>query len=524
MDAIKFSKLNNLYKSLKQLDLDILGKFNCTEIADEDYFSYGIQNDVVSNALNILVNYLSGNIESVGVDNSCRMILEALTIFKMDTHGDISPIQKSIYRYGYAYVDLDNFKLVTPKEQFQEEQFKRIKADRNKCSNYIKKHFGCEYEDIVKRKNGSDDPCFYLKKKINSPIVFTKLIDKYFPENKDMRRLYDFFSIMIHPRCEMDPTVEKDTMNLHQHFVDDIINLVSEFLSNNHLLPSLKYVNDFNSDFFYNPLLTINVNNIKETELAFNLMIKSICGVFENYDWFTWFFLEKTKYLVLDMLISLSLGYTEHVIASFKPFAEMFSIFYVINTHENITEFELLKRSYFISSRIQFNEHFKTYNIAASNHYYKEELQSLYDNYYATQYNIDSFSKFYDKYLHNSLYFLDDSKKSFNKFVREAFEGIAIDEMQAKDLMTTYKISKDMTHASGYSFNATVDLVRITSHKVIHSSLFMLYQFLLDVIATLNEQAINIDLTNIMSFLNSHMQIQLDAIGEIYQKYDADSN
>ena len=102
MEQEKFEKLNNLYKSLKRLDSDILAKFNCAEITDEDYFFYGIHNDIVSNALNILVNYLTGNIESAGVDNSCRMILEALTILAMDESGDIETVQKSIYRYSYA--------------------------------------------------------------------------------------------------------------------------------------------------------------------------------------------------------------------------------------------------------------------------------------------------------------------------------------------------------------------------------------------------------------------------------------
>lgn len=50
--------------------MDILAKFNHDEISDCGYFFYGIYNDIVSNALNIIVNYLVGNIESAGVDNS----------------------------------------------------------------------------------------------------------------------------------------------------------------------------------------------------------------------------------------------------------------------------------------------------------------------------------------------------------------------------------------------------------------------------------------------------------------------
>lgn len=521
MDEKRFIELNNLYKSLKQSDADILAKFDGEEISDEDYFFYGIQNDIISNTLNILVNYLTGNIESVGVDNSCRIILEVLTIFAMDDNGDISKTQKRIYRYIYSYVDLANFKLITTKEQFQEERFKSIKAVRNKCANYIKKHFGCEYEDIVKPENGVDDPCFYLKKNLTDKIVFSKLIDKYFAKDTRIGRLYEFFSIMAHPRYEMNPEVEKSAMQVHQSFVDDVLKLVTEFLTSKNLLPEPKDVNDFNADFFYNPILANNVHNIREIELAFNLTIDRICNRGGECDWFNLFFLEKSKYLVLDMLTSFSLGYLEHVVTTFKPFIELFGVFHSVKSHDP-TEIEYLKRCYWITSRIQFNEHFKAYNIYASNKDYMEELQSLYDNYYSARYKVQTFKKFYDKCLHNSLYFLDNSKKSFNKFVRETFQDIATDELQCKEFIILYKISKDMAHASGYSFNATPDLIAVTSHRAILTTLYVICHFLQTEINALKEQGADVDLSAVIETLKVHMQFHADAIGYFYQNHDSE--
>lgn len=327
---------------------------------------------------------------------------------------------------------------------------------------------------------------------------------------------------MVHPRYEMDPGAEIVTMEVHQHFVDDILNLVADSLIDNNLLQNSKSNNDFNDDFFYNPLLANNVINLYAMEFAFNLTIKNICDLPTGFDSFSWFFLEKTKYLVLDMMTSLSLGYTEHVIASFKPFMELFSIFYAINTHGDLTEFEYLKKSCWISSRIQFNEHIKKYNMPASNHTYMEELQALFDNYYAAKYKVNSFNKFYDKYLHNSLYFLDDAKKSFNKFVRESINGISADDLQNKEFMTLYKISKDMAHASGYSFNATVDFVRVTSHRVLFTTLYVIYHFLLNAIETLAEHDVKVDLEDIKYALELHMQIQIDAIEQIYRRHYTD--
>ena len=149
-----------------------------------------------------------------------------------------------------------------------------------------------------------------------------------------------------------------------------------------------------------------------------------------------------------------------------------------------------------------------------------EELQSLFDNYYAVKYKVKTFNKFYDKYLHNSLYFLDNSKKSFNKFVREAINGISADELQSKEFMTLYKISKDMAHASGYSFNATADFVRVTSHRVLFTTLYIIYHFLLNAIDTLEEHDVKTDLSAMKDTLELLMQTQLDAIAEVYAKHN----
>ena len=65
MESNKEIKLdiNDLYKILKIHDLEILKKYNHTEISDRDYFSYAINSDLISNSLNIIVNYLSDNLE-----------------------------------------------------------------------------------------------------------------------------------------------------------------------------------------------------------------------------------------------------------------------------------------------------------------------------------------------------------------------------------------------------------------------------------------------------------------------------
>ena len=81
--------INQLNKALKQQDVEILKHYNDNSISDNDYFNYAIDSDIFSNSLNVITNYLSNNMESAGVDLSCRSIIEALVIREMNKKGDI---------------------------------------------------------------------------------------------------------------------------------------------------------------------------------------------------------------------------------------------------------------------------------------------------------------------------------------------------------------------------------------------------------------------------------------------------
>ena len=163
MEQEKFSSLQYLYKVLKKYDVEILKHFCDTSISDNEYFYYGINSDIISNSLNILTNYLSGNIESAGVDISCRIIIEAIVILLMDGTGKISDKQKTIYRYLYAYVDFDNFHSVLTDADKEDERIKKILADKDKAEKAILEHFNCTSKDFNNIKINIDDPCFYLK-------------------------------------------------------------------------------------------------------------------------------------------------------------------------------------------------------------------------------------------------------------------------------------------------------------------------------------------------------------------------
>lgn len=517
---LKQYDINNLYKVLRRHDVEILKHYNCDEISDNDYFFYGINSDIVSNALNIITNYLSGNIESAGVDLSCRSILEAMVILKMDASGDFTNNQKKIYRYSYAYVDADNFHSVMKDlpEGFEHENLKKMEEDREKAKQAMLEHFCCSERDLKDRKISIDDPCFYLKTNLRDDIRFSKLLEKYPLGDGSEIHLYEFFSMFIHPRCEMNPEVQEGLMEIRKTYIDQVLNYVFDYLKSCNLLWYDENALEFNQEFFYNPMLVNNVHNIKEMEKLIHLIKNQVCDLPNGYDAFTWQFLERVRYLVLDMMTSLSLGYREHVIACFKSFVEEYSIFFAIGSVETKEEFDYIKKGYWISSRIQLDAHFQELGLKGTSTP-EDEIKDIYEHYYKDKYKMDKYQSFYWELRRNSLFFLAKEKKSFNKYVRALIEDVFVsDEAESKDVMTLYRISKDMSHASGYNFNATTGMVEVSAQKVLLYTYKLIFHFVLNSSETLASHNVKTDVADIVAFLQVLMSFHTDAIDRIYKE------
>ena len=521
MKEVEQYDINALYKVLKKHDVEILEHYNDDVVSDNDYFFYGINSDIMSSCLSILTNYLSGNIESAAVDSCCRTIIEALVILRMDAKGKISADQKQIYRYLYAYVDLDNFHslLKDEPEVLENEGVKRVIADKTKATEAMIRHFGCTQKDLKDRKVSSDDPCFYLKQNLNDDIRFSQLLKEYPICGEDGVAMYEFFSIFIHPRCEAHPHVQEAIMEIRKTYIDQILNLVFDYLKACSLLTYDEESTDFNSDFFNNSKLQVNVHNIKEFEKCIHLIKNQVCNLPNGYDAFTWQFLERVRYLLLDMMTSISLGYNEHVILAFKTFLEDYSIFFAVGSVDSQEEYDKIRQAYCVSSRIQTDAHFELMGLM-ERLVEESEIKDLYDSFYKDRYGLDNYKKFYWELRRNSLYFLNKEKKSYNKYVRALVEDAFTDERQSKEVMTLYRMSKDMGHASGYNFNSTFDMVRVTAHKVLYYSLRLLLHFLFNAALTLEEHGIKIDIKNIVDFIKTTMNVHYETVVQMYKEHD----
>lgn len=475
-----------LYQVLKRVDTKILEQFNNNDLSDDEYFNYGIANDIIANALNVVMNILTDNVESIGVDNSCRIILEALAIKEMNDKKEISDLQKQIYRCSYAYVDADNFKLLDS-EWIKNHNLKKYQKDKCKCNSLTKKYFGCDDEGF--HWVGVDDPCFYLKKNLKDKIVFKSLIERCFRKEPQMSKAYDFFSIMLHPRYEADAQLEEKTLNKRAKHINYILDMVVKFLTINKV--DLNHVGKtFIDDYVNNPLLANNRYLVQQTELTFAVVILKTCKLEEMCDPFATFFLRKTQCLFKDMLIAQSLGYQEHVIVCFKSLVELYSVYYQIRKSDP-TEGNYLEIAYLAASQLQLDH---------TNQGAIKVLQSVFNDYFINKLENKNFDSFCNNCKYKGLYFLSlDKKKRYNQPVNNTLYEIAADENSIKYLKILYKFAKDMGHASGYNFNATPGLINEVSHKVISAAAKLMQHWLTNVSIML-ARPVSLDLTNEIRF------------------------
>lgn len=84
--------------------------------------------------------------------------------------------------------------------------------------------------------------------------------------------------------------------------------------------------------------------------------------------------------------------------------------------------------------------------------------------------------------------------------------------------MTLYRISKDMSHASGYNFNATTGMVDMSAQKVLLYTYQLMIHFVLSASNSLSEHNIKTDIADIIAFLRALSSMHTDAIDKIFEE------
>ena len=162
-----------------------------------------------------------------------------------------------------------------------------------------------------------------------------------------------------------------------------------------------------------------------------------------------------------------------------------------------------------------------------ASHVSETELEQLADDadavvkaYFKEKYELDDYQKFYFNLKRNSLYFLENNKKSYNKYVRSLIESVFVNESESRDVMTLYRISKDMSHASGYNFNASEGIIDSYFHKTLIYTWKLLKYFLLNASLTMEEHDEECNVTNVINMIDSFIKIEEQALDDAYKSYE----
>ena len=506
----------DLYRTLRKHDKVIMSRFDDPNISDSDYFFCGINSDIVSNGISILINKMSGNIESVGVDNSCRAIIEAFAIMRMDALGKISDLQKSIYRHQYALVDFDNFKSLLSEEDKSNPILDKVKADRKTAIELACKLLKCKSSDL--KRHDCDDPAFYLKSNINSSIRFSTIVGTYLPQMFD---IYNFFSMFIHPRFEINPDVENIFQTMKKEvYVKEILDYLVSYLRATKLIVMDRTTNDFNADFWNNPLTQTNVISIKMLENAFINLEKELCQIDKKqYDGFAWYYIEKMRYLTIDMSMNMALGYKEQVINKFKSFIEYTAVYVMVNTLDYEKDYKQVKLGYLYSSRLQIEEHIKALGGKEIPLVNKEELKKLYEDYYKEKYGLSSYEDYKREMRNNSFYFIDSGIRSYNKYINQMIDVLFNDEDDKKQVKFLYKYAKDTEHASGYNFNSSEGIWSTNCFLTLHMVFKLLMMLILQSGLTLAEHGYNPNIKNEVSLFKEFAKTYYDEYLKVVKEY-----
>lgn len=515
--------IDDIYRSLRVHDEEILKHFNDENLTDQNYLFYAISGDIISNALSIIIAIQTNNINSIGVDNNCRAIIEALVVLKMMSLGDISDEQAKIFRYHYAVVDYANMKKFINDKTKEHDDFKYVEKDRQKAFDAMMSFHNCRKKELMDDPD-FDDPNFYLKKKLGKKYKFTELLEKYQIFDVGESRMYDLFSLYLHPRYEFDSEIESSLSKIREKYVYRVLDYVVKYLVDCKLMVFDDSINNFDQDFFKNPVLKNNVLNILDMLRLFDSIEKKTCYFDDGYDAFTIFFLNKMKEIIINMDVSISLGYKENIISMFKSTMEYIAMYVYISEAETIEEFKILKLAYCYSSRLQFNcllEKMHLPRLFADETI--SELKMLFDKYYKEKYQIDDFDKFLKKVEYNARYFINKDKNNFNAIVNKVIDDIYDDPGEREFTRMIYKISKDMNHGGGYSFNSSPGLIDSQCRHVKYT----IYKFMVDklnrTVTTFAEHGKTVDLNIEIKFFEVLAEVEKTEIQKVDKEY-ADRN
>ena len=441
----------------------------CEENGASINFIFSILYDLISNFLAVIVNNQYQNINSPGVDLSCRIVNEASSILKMDLrHKKLDERQKNIQTDFYWTSEYNNYKPFWDilKENSDYNLLKqRVEAAKQSISNYYDKN-GRKTEDNL----FINDPSSFMKKSKDDNTRYENIVLNYSLLGQQTLDAYRYFSIFVHPNNIKDE-YKRELLSYRENYIDELLKIVNLVF-----IEPFEIINDSN-DFEIN-------NCAKDTIQKFIQPLDDIMN--QLYDYlhsheFTnecWFIL-KAKEIIKEMLISFFNNLKAHTIALFKVLLEFCGVSFAIGSKNYLfsqDNFNIVCKGFQASTDIMFDGFFKRCGI--KKHFSSEkEIQDIYNSFYKKKYKVD-YRTFRHELSMNRLYFLSNGKKSYSKYAHMIINKFGEDEDEIKLLLFLNNISLDMSHSSGYILNGGVDRTKSLSEQVIIKSLLLVLYFI----------------------------------------------
>ncbi|MCD8203678.1 MAG: hypothetical protein LUB56_00940 [Coprobacillus sp.] len=464
-------RLDELYQLLRKYRDYILSKFDDIKLSDEDYFKYGISYDIVNNALNIVMSGLARAERSLGLDNNARAILEAFMILKIDKNGEIDSEMKRIYRLSYSAVEYANEKSAVPLHIVKDKEEEMRKKDYEELIEVAMHHFGCSRRTLL-NNYGIDSPYLFLMKDPADRTSFESVIHKYHVYiSKDFNDAYDFFSLFVHPNFMM---YDLDKIySRREEYLKALFPYVLDYIDRElPRLDSYKNVQSALSFFYFSKDGRTLSEQLNRTDSILRRLFKLIPN---DADPYTRYLLLLFGHLIGDTVNCYYFKLDDLVTPKFKSFIEYSSVCLYFMGIKTIEEYDYRLDGLYLGTLFRFK---RWENDFTGDKEISDLVEKDYLEFYGKVYSINGIEGFKYNLETQLLYFVQQKNYPYARLVKNEIGKSILTEERKKEIITLYKVSLDMEHASGYVFNQSADVSEfyaLETLKAMYSILLVIF-------------------------------------------------
>lgn len=456
--ASKRLNLNKLYKALLHLENEVFTDFKDEKkVDDKTLFLRGLQEDIVSNAMGLIIALGTNRSDIAGPSSNCRSIIEAFAFLNKLTNDEFTPQQLKRFRDAYKIIEFYNAKEfweIDPSEEtklFVEEQQKEV----GDLIDAYTKEFNCDKKTVERICKDSLFVFYGNNPKKSDWIKYSDLIKDFSKKAGAVAiTLYNTLGSMVHSQFISDPDVRKFQKDLVRSLSISTLMMVHNYVfgdlkisSNNcskqrGLYKDLEdplYVKQFDCSRRKTDFLTefVNLATHNKTEKRY-LFFRD--------------FMERSICLFGDMDSNGILGFREQATMKFKSAIELMAFYYLTMHSKDQEETEARIECYEISSQMSVYSERKDPDSIKRMECLRERLNKVFLSFYKESYGITKYETFETNILRNGHYFLskeDSIRDLVFKFI-ETNESEKDPEWR-KWMRYAYLTSLDMEHSGGYA-------------------------------------------------------------------------